>query len=158
MLSVVSGFDPVARGLGLKVLSHLRSITTSFTATSLLGANYTQGSEFLIDLVDVDIHSVSQSQHQTPGPTDLWGLAAPDPHPSGPNAPSAALSLLDGELLSLGNVYVLQLSIFLCSFNCCSSHRGSRFRFLSRVFPTYPSCKQINGCQPEPSFSLFTGE
>uniref|UniRef100_H3CIU9 Golgi associated, gamma adaptin ear containing, ARF binding protein 3a n=1 Tax=Tetraodon nigroviridis TaxID=99883 RepID=H3CIU9_TETNG len=55
-------------------------------------ANCTQDSEILIDLVDVDVHSSSEPQHQTPASADLWG---------GPSAPSA-----DEELLSLGKVYV----------------------------------------------------
>lgn len=81
------------------------------TASRLLGAGHTQGSEILIDLVDVDVHGVSGSQHRP------WGTAATDPRPSAP------LWLLGEELLCLGNVSLLQLNIFISGFSCGSSHR-----------------------------------
>ncbi|XP_056890575.1 ADP-ribosylation factor-binding protein GGA3a isoform X2 [Takifugu flavidus] len=70
------------------------------------GPSCTQSSDILIDLLDVDVQSVSQTQQQTPAsstspPTDLWGLSATEPHLSGHSAPSAAPSLLDDEPLSL---------------------------------------------------------
>ncbi|TWW59680.1 ADP-ribosylation factor-binding protein GGA3 [Takifugu flavidus] len=72
------------------------------------GPSCTQSSDILIDLLDVDVQSVSQTQQQTPAsstspPTDLWGLSATEPHLSGHSAPSAAPSLLDDEPLSLSN-------------------------------------------------------
>eukprot|EP00066_Takifugu_rubripes_P021401 XP_011610667.1 PREDICTED: ADP-ribosylation factor-binding protein GGA3-like [Takifugu rubripes] len=70
------------------------------------GPSCSQSSDILIDLLDVDVQSVSQTQQQTPAsstspPTDLWGLSATEPHLSGHSAPSAAPSLLDDEPLSL---------------------------------------------------------
>ncbi|XP_034752803.1 ADP-ribosylation factor-binding protein GGA3a [Etheostoma cragini] len=68
----------------------------------------TNQSEVLIDLVGLDIQSVSLPGQQPPTsspsiPADLLcGSAATDPQPHSPSAPSAALSLLDEELLSLG--------------------------------------------------------
>lgn len=123
-----------------------------FIASSLLDANYRQGSEILINLVDVDIHGVSQYQHQTPGPADLWGLAAPDPHPSGPCNPPAALSLLDGELLSLGNVCVLQLSVFLRGFNCLLFTQKQQISVSAQGL-TSPSLLQVN--QPTPARAIL---
>ncbi|XP_076585195.1 ADP-ribosylation factor-binding protein GGA3a [Chaetodon auriga] len=63
--------------------------------------------EVLIDLVGLDIQSVSPQQQPPTSsvsiPADLLcGSAATDPQSTGPRAPSAALSLLDEELLSLG--------------------------------------------------------
>ncbi|TNM86204.1 hypothetical protein fugu_008475 [Takifugu bimaculatus] len=70
------------------------------------GPSCSQSSDILIDLLDVDVQSFSQTQQQTPAsstspPTDLWGLSATEPHLSGHSAPSAAPSLLDDEPLSL---------------------------------------------------------
>ncbi|XP_033986227.1 ADP-ribosylation factor-binding protein GGA3a [Trematomus bernacchii] len=68
----------------------------------------TNQSEILIDLVGLDTHSVSLPEQQPPMsslslPADLLcGSAATDPQSPSPSAPSAALSLLDEELLSLG--------------------------------------------------------
>lgn len=71
------------------------------------GTGRTNQSEILIDLVGLDIQSVSP--HQQPPmssvsiPADLLcGSAATDPQSPSPSTPSAALSLLDEELLSLG--------------------------------------------------------
>ncbi|XP_070712550.1 ADP-ribosylation factor-binding protein GGA3a [Pempheris klunzingeri] len=72
------------------------------------GTSHTNQSEILIDLVGLDVHSNSQTKQQPPSsspsiPADLLcGSAAIDPQSSSPTAPSAALSLLDEELLSLG--------------------------------------------------------
>ncbi|KAL7404341.1 hypothetical protein ABVT39_013429 [Epinephelus coioides] len=68
---------------------------------------HTNQSEILIDLVGLDTQSVSLPEHQTPSslsiPADLLcGSAVTDPQSPSPSAPSAALSLLDEELLSLG--------------------------------------------------------
>lgn len=72
----------------------------------LSGTGCTNQTEILIDLVgpDVQSNSVPQQQLQTSSasiPADLlWGSAD---HPSSShNPPSAAFSLLDEELLSLG--------------------------------------------------------
>ncbi|KAK5865928.1 hypothetical protein PBY51_020158 [Eleginops maclovinus] len=68
----------------------------------------TNQSEILIDLVGLDTHSVSPAEQHPPTsslslPADLLcGSAATDPQSPSPSAPSAALSLLDEELLSLG--------------------------------------------------------
>ncbi|KAI9513960.1 hypothetical protein NQZ68_038020 [Dissostichus eleginoides] len=68
----------------------------------------TNQSEILIDLVGLDTHSVSVPEQHPPTsslslPADLLcGSAATDPQSPSPSAPSAALSLLDEELLSLG--------------------------------------------------------
>ncbi|KAK1886250.1 ADP-ribosylation factor-binding protein GGA3 [Dissostichus eleginoides] len=68
----------------------------------------TNQSEILIDLVGLDTHSVSLPEQHPPTsslslPADLLcGSAATDPQSPSPSAPSAALSLLDEELLSLG--------------------------------------------------------
>ncbi|CAF91206.1 unnamed protein product, partial [Tetraodon nigroviridis] len=91
------------------------------------GANCTQDSEILIDLVDVDVHSSSEPQHQTPASADLWGLAATPPPPllppppPGPSAPSA-----DEELLSLGKVYVFSAAQTVAQkYGSCVSVQGS---------------------------------
>nr|XP_033481175.1 ADP-ribosylation factor-binding protein GGA3a [Epinephelus lanceolatus] len=68
---------------------------------------HTNQSEILIDLVGLDTQSVSLPEHQPPSslsiPADLLcGSAVTDPQSPSPSAPSAALSLLDEELLSLG--------------------------------------------------------
>lgn len=76
----------------------------------LTGTGCTNQSEILIDLVGLDIQSISVPQQQTLSssvsiPADLlWGSAATDPQSASPSTPSAALSLLDEELLSLGNI------------------------------------------------------
>ncbi|KAJ4944420.1 hypothetical protein JOQ06_012964, partial [Pogonophryne albipinna] len=68
----------------------------------------TNQSEILIDLVGLDTHSVSLPEQHPPTsslslPADLLcGSAATDLQSPRPSAPSAALSLLDEELLSLG--------------------------------------------------------
>lgn len=91
----------------MSLFSHLNGVKRNpFTASPLLGANCTQDSELLIDLVDVEVHSVSESQHQPPEAPDLWGLAATHPPPPGHSAPSA-----DEELLSLGNVNLLSVAL-----------------------------------------------
>uniref|UniRef100_A0A8C4DLI5 Golgi associated, gamma adaptin ear containing, ARF binding protein 3a n=1 Tax=Dicentrarchus labrax TaxID=13489 RepID=A0A8C4DLI5_DICLA len=71
----------------------------------------TNQSEILIDLVGLDIQSVSLPEQQQPPtsslsiPADLLcGSAATDPQSPNLSAHSAALSLLDEELLSLGNI------------------------------------------------------
>uniref|UniRef100_A0A3P8NX06 Golgi associated, gamma adaptin ear containing, ARF binding protein 3a n=1 Tax=Astatotilapia calliptera TaxID=8154 RepID=A0A3P8NX06_ASTCA len=70
----------------------------------------TNQSEILIDLVGLDIQSSSASEQQPPAssqsfPADLLcGSAATDPPSQSVNVPSTALSLLDEELLSLGNI------------------------------------------------------
>lgn len=67
-------------------------------------------SEILIDLVGLDIQNMCPPPQQPMTssasiPADLlWGSAAPAPQSHSPSAPSAAVSLLDEELLSLGNV------------------------------------------------------
>ncbi|XP_042253257.1 ADP-ribosylation factor-binding protein GGA3a [Thunnus maccoyii] len=72
------------------------------------GTGRTTQSEVLIDLVGLDIQSPSQPEQQPPAsslsiPADLMcGSAAPEAQSLSPDAPSAALSLLDEELLSLG--------------------------------------------------------
>ncbi|XP_031144997.1 ADP-ribosylation factor-binding protein GGA3a isoform X1 [Sander lucioperca] len=68
----------------------------------------TNQSEILIDLVGLDIQSVSLPGQQPPTsslsiPADLLcGSTVTDPQSHSPSVPSAALSLLDEELLSLG--------------------------------------------------------
>uniref|UniRef100_A0A8C2X6F6 Golgi associated, gamma adaptin ear containing, ARF binding protein 3a n=2 Tax=Cyclopterus lumpus TaxID=8103 RepID=A0A8C2X6F6_CYCLU len=64
----------------------------------------TNQSEILIDLLGLDIQGVSQTPTSSRSlPADLlYGSAASDPRPLGPGVPSAAFSLLDEELLSLG--------------------------------------------------------
>lgn len=76
----------------------------------LIGTGSTNQSEILIDLVGLDIQSPSASEQQPPAssqsfPADLLcGSAATDPPSQSVNVPSTALSLLDEELLSLGNI------------------------------------------------------
>uniref|UniRef100_A0A4W6FQF2 Golgi associated, gamma adaptin ear containing, ARF binding protein 3a n=1 Tax=Lates calcarifer TaxID=8187 RepID=A0A4W6FQF2_LATCA len=68
-------------------------------------------SEILIDLVGLDIQSPSPPDQQPPAPSLsfpadlLCGSAAAEPQSQSPSAPSAALSLLDEELLSLGSMH-----------------------------------------------------
>ncbi|XP_070772962.1 ADP-ribosylation factor-binding protein GGA3a [Enoplosus armatus] len=69
------------------------------------GTGRTNQSEILIDLVGLDIQSVSLPEQKPPTssrsiPADL--LCATDPQSRSPSSTSAALSLLDEELLSLG--------------------------------------------------------
>ncbi|XP_071361719.1 ADP-ribosylation factor-binding protein GGA3a isoform X2 [Trachinotus anak] len=72
------------------------------------GTSRTNQSEILIDLVGLDVQTPSPPEQQPPAsslsfPADLLcGPAAADPQPPSLSAPSAALSLLDEELLSLG--------------------------------------------------------
>ncbi|XP_069553330.1 ADP-ribosylation factor-binding protein GGA3a [Brachyistius frenatus] len=72
------------------------------------GTGSTKQSEILIDLVGLDIQNHSPPKQQPPAssqsfPADLLcGSAATDPQSRRLSAPSAALSLLDEELLSLG--------------------------------------------------------
>lgn len=72
------------------------------------GTGCTNQSEILIDLVGLDIQSPSPPEQQPPEcslsfPADLLcGPASTAPQAQSPSAPSAALSLLDEELLSLG--------------------------------------------------------
>ncbi|XP_038569711.1 ADP-ribosylation factor-binding protein GGA3a isoform X3 [Micropterus salmoides] len=71
------------------------------------GAGYTNRSEILIDLLGLDIQSISLQEQQPPPssrsiPADLLCGSATDPQSPSPSTPSAALSLLDEELLSLG--------------------------------------------------------
>lgn len=79
-------------------------------STHLTGTGRTTQSEILIDLVGLDIQSPSPPEQQPLAsslsiPADLLcGSAATEPQSPSPNAPSAALSLLDEELLSLGNI------------------------------------------------------
>lgn len=76
----------------------------------LTGTGSTNQSEILIDLVGLDIQNMCAPPQQrmmssASIPADLlWGSAAPDPQSHSPSTPSAAVSLLDEELLSLGNV------------------------------------------------------
>lgn len=74
-----------------------------FVSVHLTGR--TNHSEVLIDLVGLDVQSVSPPQQPSSSlPADLLcGSAGPDAQSPSPGAPSAALSLLDEELLSLGN-------------------------------------------------------
>nr|XP_019940079.1 PREDICTED: ADP-ribosylation factor-binding protein GGA3-like [Paralichthys olivaceus] len=68
----------------------------------------TNQSEILIDLVGLDVNSPSMPEKQPPTsslsfPADLLcGSAAAEPLSPSPSSPSAAFSLLDEELLSLG--------------------------------------------------------
>lgn len=87
---------------GLMMNCHIKC----FRPVPLSGTGCTNQTEILIDLVgpDVQSNSVPQQQLQSSSvsvPADLlWG---PADHPSsGHNPPSAACSLLDEELLSLG--------------------------------------------------------
>lgn len=79
----------------------------------------TNQSEILIDLVGLDIQSVSLPGQQPPTsslsiPADLLcGSTVTDPQSHSPSVPSAALSLLDEELLSLGNMQC-NSSSFIC--------------------------------------------
>lgn len=107
-----------------------------------------QNSEILINLVDVDVHSVSESRHQTP--VDLWGLAATDPHPSDHGAPSTALSLMDEELLSLGNVYLLQFNIFLSKISDLGFCPG-----FDQPIPTASESTYVNQSHHIPSSQVF---
>ncbi|XP_044044984.1 ADP-ribosylation factor-binding protein GGA3a isoform X2 [Siniperca chuatsi] len=71
------------------------------------GTSRTNQSEILIDLVGLDIQSISlQEQHPPTSsrsiPADLLCGSATDPQSPSPSTPSAAHSLLDEELLSLG--------------------------------------------------------
>ncbi|XP_060944665.1 ADP-ribosylation factor-binding protein GGA3-like [Limanda limanda] len=72
------------------------------------GTSSTNQSEVLIDLVGLDFNSPSPPEKQPPTsslsfPDDLLcGSAAAEPLSPSPSAPSAALCLLDEELLSLG--------------------------------------------------------
>nr|XP_046266564.1 ADP-ribosylation factor-binding protein GGA3a [Scatophagus argus]XP_046266574.1 ADP-ribosylation factor-binding protein GGA3a [Scatophagus argus] len=72
------------------------------------GTSHTNQSEILIDLVGLGIQSVSPPQQRpltstVSIPADLLcGTAATDPQSPSPSTPTAALSLLDEELLSLG--------------------------------------------------------
>ncbi|CAJ1053602.1 ADP-ribosylation factor-binding protein GGA3a [Xyrichtys novacula] len=72
------------------------------------GSSHTNQSEILIDLVGLDNNNVSppeqQPQISSPSiPVDLLcGSTTTDPQPPCPSVPSAAMSLLDEELLSLG--------------------------------------------------------
>lgn len=72
---------------------------TSYFFLHLTGTGSTNQSEVLIDLVGLDIESPSPPEHQPLPPS----LSFPADLLSG-SAPSAALSLLDEELLSLGNM------------------------------------------------------
>ncbi|KAM7009707.1 ADP-ribosylation factor-binding protein GGA3a [Tautogolabrus adspersus] len=82
---------------------------TQRTQSVTPGGGRTNQSEILIDLVGLDNQSDSPPELQPPIstlsiPADLLcgSAATQDPHASSPSAPSAALSLLDEELLSLG--------------------------------------------------------
>uniref|UniRef100_A0A7N6AMZ8 Golgi associated, gamma adaptin ear containing, ARF binding protein 3a n=1 Tax=Anabas testudineus TaxID=64144 RepID=A0A7N6AMZ8_ANATE len=88
---------------------------------------HTNQSEILIDLVGLDIQSPSPPEQQPPPsslpfPADLLsGSAAVDPPPPRPSASSVALSLLDEELLSLGNVvdcYIRTSCLLAVSSGC----------------------------------------
>uniref|UniRef100_A0A8D3CLK8 Golgi associated, gamma adaptin ear containing, ARF binding protein 3a n=1 Tax=Scophthalmus maximus TaxID=52904 RepID=A0A8D3CLK8_SCOMX len=88
--------------------------------------------EILIDLVGLDVHTPSPPDIQPPTssrsfPADLLcGSAAADPQSLSPRAPCAALSLLDEELLSLGNVHEFPM----CPINLCGNPL-SLFLFVS---------------------------
>uniref|UniRef100_A0A4W6FRT4 Golgi associated, gamma adaptin ear containing, ARF binding protein 3a n=1 Tax=Lates calcarifer TaxID=8187 RepID=A0A4W6FRT4_LATCA len=81
------------------------------------GTGRTNQSEILIDLVGLDIQSPSPPDQQPPAPSLsfpadlLCGSAAAEPQSQSPSAPSAALSLLDEELLSLGMSFLWAPSI-----------------------------------------------
>lgn len=81
----------------------------------LTGTGSANRSEILIDLVGLDVQSPSPAEQQPPAsalslPADfLCGSAAADLQPTSPHRPSAALALLDEELLSLGNKHYLVL-------------------------------------------------
>ncbi|KAG8014891.1 ADP-ribosylation factor-binding protein GGA3, partial [Nibea albiflora] len=112
----------------------------------------TNHSEILIDLVDLDVQSASPPQ-QPPSsslPADLLcGSAGPDAQSLGPAAPSAApsaaLSLLDEELLSLVNIWIssrlylasaFSTSLFqLTPVNPAMSFPGPVFSTSSATFP-----------------------
>ncbi|XP_041641799.1 ADP-ribosylation factor-binding protein GGA3a isoform X2 [Cheilinus undulatus] len=72
------------------------------------GSSHINQSEILIDLVGLDNQSLSPPEQQPPIsslslPADLLcGSSASDPHIPSSRTPSAAISLLDEELLSLG--------------------------------------------------------
>lgn len=72
----------------------------------MIASGSTNQSEVLIDLLDLDIQSPSSPKHEAPVsslpfPTDLLCGAA-EPQSDCVSVPSAALSLLDEEMLSLG--------------------------------------------------------
>lgn len=73
-------------------------------------AGRTNRSEVLIDLMGLDVQGVSRPPTSPLSlPVDLLCGSAPGrPRATGPTAPSAALSLLDEELLSLGD------HLFIC--------------------------------------------
>uniref|UniRef100_A0A8D0AVE2 Golgi associated, gamma adaptin ear containing, ARF binding protein 3a n=1 Tax=Sander lucioperca TaxID=283035 RepID=A0A8D0AVE2_SANLU len=99
-------------------------------------------SEILIDLVGLDIQSVSLPGQQPPTsslsiPADLLcGSTVTDPQSHSPSVPSAALSLLDEELLSLGNMQCNSSSFICFSWkhlrtSCLHVHIVFLFNYLS---------------------------
>lgn len=93
-------------------MEHLCSFTACVYVfiLGLTGTSSTNQSEILIDLVGLDIQNMcappqQQMTSSASIPADLlWGSAAPEPQSHSPSTPSAAVSLLDEELLSLGIV------------------------------------------------------
>lgn len=97
----------------------------------------TNQSEILIDLVGLDNQSVAQSQQQPLTsslsiPADLLcGSAASDSQSPSLGAPSASLSLLDEQLLSLGDLEYNVLDCFplfvFIDMACFTRQSNSRF-------------------------------
>uniref|UniRef100_A0A7N8YK96 Golgi associated, gamma adaptin ear containing, ARF binding protein 3a n=1 Tax=Mastacembelus armatus TaxID=205130 RepID=A0A7N8YK96_9TELE len=83
-------------------------VTQQIRSSVRQGTDHTNQSEILIDLVGLDVQNPVPSAQQPPAPSLFFpngllsGSAAIDPQSPSPSAPSAACSLLDKELLSLG--------------------------------------------------------
>uniref|UniRef100_A0A665TUE6 ADP-ribosylation factor-binding protein GGA3-like n=1 Tax=Echeneis naucrates TaxID=173247 RepID=A0A665TUE6_ECHNA len=98
------------------------------------GADHTNQSEILIDLVGLDVQTPSPPEQQPQAsslsfPADLLcGSATTDRPPLSLTAPSAALSLLDEELLFLGNIS-----------NCCLG-QPCLLTDLTSFHPFFSSC------------------
>ncbi|KAF3852275.1 hypothetical protein F7725_005630 [Dissostichus mawsoni] len=130
----------------------------------------TNQSEILIDLVGLDTHSVSLPEQHPPTsslslPADLLcGSAATDPQAPSPSAPSAALSLLDEELLSLGlnepAPVPNALSVTVAGISAKSSPNASALSFPGTVFSTPPvstaSVSTTSIIFPQPLSSVLT--
>lgn len=126
----------------------------SISSTNLTGTGRRNQAEILIDLVDLDIESPSPPDQQPPPsfPADLLsGSAAAAAAPQS-QSPSAALSLLDEELLSFGNMQydvVLLRADVTCfdTFVFFNRHQWTRF------------CSSYIHCNNKPEWSvvIFTG-